>query len=162
MFATSCNSDSSESKDTDKKDSTVVVEEKGPVLDTGKVYGFMELKELYNQNWKGEEAGNTFLDGKTVTITGEVFSRGSISAMSGNEIVVKGANVKFRGGKFTDPDSGHDVECVFPATEANQVSSLAEGSKVTVKGVLEKQEIYIESADFRYNVLVLKDCHLVK
>src|SRR6478609_3943043 len=76
IFASSCSSDSSESKDTDKKDSTAVVEEKGPVLDSAKVYGFMELKELYNQNWKGEEEGNTFLDGKTVTISGEVFSRG--------------------------------------------------------------------------------------
>ena len=82
------------------------------VLDDSKVYPFMELKELYAKNWKGEEAGNAELDGKTVTITGKLFGTGSVSELVGGKTVLKTVKMEFRGGKFTDPNFGHDLECL--------------------------------------------------
>lgn len=129
-------------------------------LDESKVYPFMELKEIYAQNWKGEEAGNADLDGKTVTITGKVFGTGSVSELVGSKTVLKSVKMEFRGGKFTDPNFGHDVECHFPGTMQKEILGIKEGSEVTVKGTIEKQEIYIEP-DMQYNVLSLIDCALV-
>ncbi len=130
------------------------------VLDDSKVYPFMELKEIYAQHWKGEEAGNADLDGKTVTITGKLFGTGSVSELVGGKTVMKSVKMEFRGGKFTDPNFGHDVECHFPGAMQKEILSIKEGSEVTVKGTIEKQEIYIEP-DMQYNVLSLIDCALV-
>ena len=130
-------------------------------LDDSKVYPFMELKELYNVNWKGESSGNAGLDGKTVTITGEVFNSTKMSKYVDGGFEVTGAKLEFRGGEFTDPDFGHDVECVFPADQAEAIAGIEDGTMVTVKGVIEKQEGYIEPG-FSYKVLTLKDCELVQ
>ncbi|MEO1653199.1 MAG: hypothetical protein AAFU64_06620 [Bacteroidota bacterium] len=130
-------------------------------LDESKIYPFMELKELYQQNWEGEEAGNAALDGQTVTLSGEVFNTSKMSALVDGEMQVKGIKIEFRGGEFADPDFGHDVECVFSAEQVEKIEALEDGALVTVKGTLEKQEIYIEP-DFKYTVLTLNNCELVE
>lgn len=158
----SCSSSSETSNEVKTDSTTVVAEVQVTKLEEGKVYPFMELKELYNINWKGEESGNTDLDGKTVTVTGVVFSVGKVSKLEGNDIVTTGAKMEFRGSEFKDPDFGHDVECRFPAELANEVSEIKKGATVKVTGVIEKQELYIESADFKYTVMTLKDCKIVK
>lgn len=158
----SCSSSSETSNEVKTDSTTVVAEVQVTKLEEGKVYPFMELKELYNTNWKGEEAGNADLDGKTVTVTGVVFSVGKVSKLESNDIVTTGAKMEFRGSEFKDPDFGHDVECRFPAELANEVSEIKKGATVKVTGVIEKQELYIESADFKYTVMTLKDCKIVK
>lgn len=129
-------------------------------IDLDKVYPFMELKELYQSNWKGEERGNSVWDGKTVTITGEVFSSGRMSKLVDGEVQLVGAKLEFRGSDFKDPNFGHDFECLFPKDQALKIADIATGTKVTVKGIVDKQEGYIEPG-LTYNVLTLKDCKLV-
>ncbi len=159
----SCSSSSEISNEVKTDSTSVVAETQVTKLEDGKVYPFMELKELYNINWKGEEAGNADLDGKTVTVTGVVFSVGKVSKLlTGNDMEVTGVKMEFRGSEFKDPDFGHDVECRFPAELANEVSEIKKGTTVKVTGVIEKQELYIESADFKYTVITLKDCKIVK
>jgi hypothetical protein len=159
----SCSS-STETSGEVKTDSTAVVAQAQVTkIEEGKVYPFMELKELYNINWKGEEAGNADLDGKTVTVTGEVFSVGKVSKLlTGNDMEVTGAKMEFRGSEFKDPDFGHDFECRFPAEIAQEIADIKKGTTVKVTGVIEKQELYIESADFKYTVMTIKDCKIVK
>ena len=130
-------------------------------FEEGKVYPFMELKEIYNQDWEGESKGNPVLDGKTTTITGEVFYKGQNSKLVGDNIEVTGARLEFRGGEFKDPVFGHDFECLFPPEMVDQVTSIEEGTPVTVKGVIDKQEIYIEPGQ-KYTVMTLKECELIE
>ncbi len=162
VLLASCSGEAEKKEDAITNDTAVAVKAPTTVLDETKVYPFMELKELYQKDWKGEEEGNASLDGKTVTVTGEISSRGSISAMVGSEIKVKGAKIEFRGSQFADPESGHDLEFVFPAEVAKDIEAMKVGTKVTIKGVIDQQQWYIESEDMKYTVLALKDCELVK
>lgn len=131
-------------------------------LDENSVYPFMELKKMYAVNWKGESKGNEDFDGKTVTITGEVFIRGiNTKFIDDDSRICTGARIEFRGSKFPDDSFGHDVECLFSAEMADEISALEIGSTVTVKGVIERQEVYIEP-NVKYYVLTLIDGELIK
>lgn len=130
------------------------------VLDDTKVYDFMQLKELYSQNWEGEEIGNSVLDGKEVTISGDIFYVAKQFKYMNGESQLKGVKIQFRGSEFEDPDFGHDVECLFSLEDVEDVSTLSEGMNVTIKGMIEKQDIYIEP-DLTYTVLSLTACELI-
>jgi hypothetical protein len=157
-----CSSTPSETSQDVKKDSSKMQEKTVTKLEEGKIYPFMELKELYNKNWRGEKAGNADLDGKTVTITGEVFGAVKISTLKGNDVEVTGAKIELRGSKFKDPESGHDVECLFSAELASEISKIKKGTILKITGIIQGQQLYIESSTFKYLVMSIKDCKLVK
>ncbi|AUP81106.1 hypothetical protein [Flavivirga eckloniae] len=150
-------------KSNKQTDNTSIAEANLSSFDESKAYPFMKLKGIYGQDWQGEEKGNPKIDGKTTTITGDVFSSGKMSKYVNNEIQLTGARLEFRGkdSGFTDPDFGCDLECLFPATVAEEVLALKKGTQVTIKGTIEKQEIHIEP-NFKYTTLILKDCKLTK
>ena len=129
-------------------------------LDGKKVYPFMELKRLYQKNWKGEAAGSPVLDGKHVMISGSVFGTGRKSKLVDGEVKVLGTSVRFRGGEFKDPDFGHDVECLVGADKIESIKNLKKGDSVTLRGTISGQEITIEGS-FSYKTLKLNGCEVV-
>lgn len=129
-------------------------------LETNKTYPFMELKNLYDMGWKGEEKGHPELDKQTVKVVGAVFGKSRVSGLVGDEIVEKGMKLQFRGSQFADPDFGHDLECMFALENINLLEAIKEGDTVSVQGIIDKQELYIEPK-VKYTVLTLKDCELM-
>ncbi len=128
-----------------------------------KVYPFMELKTLYNENWKGEMKGNDILDGKEVIISGIIYSKGSISSLQDDDsFKVTGAKVRFKEKEdISEEDFSYDVACIFNAEFADKVDALKKGSFVLIKGIIYQQQWYIEPS-MKYTVLELKDCEIVK
>ncbi len=156
----SCDSNSNGEHTTDGQSTEHTATENHVVLDDTKTYPFMELKALYQKNWIGEEEGNPAIDNTIVTVTGEVFEVVKMFNYVDGESQIKGVKVLFRGSQFSDPDFGHDFECIFPLEKLDEITVLEEGQTVIIAGTIEKQEVYIDTET--YTVLSLQDSQLTK
>ncbi len=159
-FLSSCGSSVDQEKEQVNKEVESDVNLNTVVLDENEVYSFMDLKDLYAQNWEGEEKGNIAIDGSIVSLKGEIFDVVKKFNFVDGESKLKGVKIAFRGSEFADPDFGHDVECHFSLEQVEEITALTEGANVIVKGIIEKQEVYIEP-DLTYTVLSIKSCQLI-
>lgn len=111
--------------------STLFLTSCGGGVDANKVYSPKELHDEYTSGYSMKDAGNTDLDGQTITIEGTIETTTSTVRND-----VSGIEIKFINLEGDKPFAKHGVNVMFIGDEIEKTKSLKEGEKIKFEATI--------------------------